>query len=304
MAATLTISSSDPDTPTAQVSLSGTGEIPVVTDSDGDGVPDGDDQCPGAPGLPPDGCPVNLGDGDSDGVPDSFDQCPNDPNKAFPGTQGCGNSDIVPLEQQISNQNQQIDFLNQQVSSLQTDSDGDGFPDVFDQCDSDPLKILAGANGCGNPEPDLNQLISGLQNTISSLNDQVLQMQQALAGSNPVYCGIPQNSWPVVIRGTDGNDRLVGTNNNDLILGFGGNDKIIGKQGNDCIIGGPGSDILFGNLGNDNLSGNDGDDRIHGGVGNDSIDGGSGTDRCTGGQGANTIASCEIPDQNMKEEDD
>jgi hypothetical protein len=53
-----------------------------VVDSDGDGVPDGDDQCPGfddtidvdADGIP-DGCD-DLIDSDGDGVADADDQCP------------------------------------------------------------------------------------------------------------------------------------------------------------------------------------------------------------------------------------
>ncbi len=46
-------------------------ELPVL-DTDGDGVPDGTDQCPQQPGPPPPGCP----DRDRDGVFDAADKCP------------------------------------------------------------------------------------------------------------------------------------------------------------------------------------------------------------------------------------
>ena len=269
---------------------------PPVTDSDGDGVLDDVDSCPTIPASTPDGCPV-ITDTDNDGVPDAYDQCPSDPNKAFPGTQGCGNSETESLEQQIAS-------LNQQILDLQNDTDQDGVPDLFDQCASDPAKVFPGLNGCGAPEPDFNQVILELQNTISNLGNQIIQLQESLASSNPVYCGIAQNSWPVVIRGSPNNDKLIGTNNNDLIIGFGGDDKIIGKQGNDCLVGGPGEDRIFGNRGNDVILGGDGNDRIHGGQGSDNIDGEGGTDRCYGGQGSNVINSCEIPDKNIEDEEE
>jgi len=58
-------------------------------DSDGDGVPDAMDQCPGTPaGVKVDesGCPL---DSDGDGVPDYMDQCPNTPAGATVNEQGC-----------------------------------------------------------------------------------------------------------------------------------------------------------------------------------------------------------------------
>ena len=58
-------------------------------DSDGDGVPDYIDQCPGTPkGVQVDGrgCPL---DSDGDGVPDNVDQCPGTPNGAKVDSRGC-----------------------------------------------------------------------------------------------------------------------------------------------------------------------------------------------------------------------
>ena len=58
-------------------------------DSDGDGVPDAIDQCPGTPpGVAVDavGCPK---DSDGDGVPDYLDKCPGTPTGAKVDANGC-----------------------------------------------------------------------------------------------------------------------------------------------------------------------------------------------------------------------
>jgi OmpA-OmpF porin, OOP family len=69
-----------------------TGRTDCVADSDGDGVPDNLDQCPGTPpGTKVDdkGCPIGTQDSDGDGVPDSADQCPDTPTGAKVDAQGC-----------------------------------------------------------------------------------------------------------------------------------------------------------------------------------------------------------------------
>lgn len=61
----------------------------VATDSDGDGVPDKMDQCPGTPAgaqVDAKGCEL---DSDGDGVPNSQDKCPNTPAKALVNSDGC-----------------------------------------------------------------------------------------------------------------------------------------------------------------------------------------------------------------------
>jgi OOP family OmpA-OmpF porin len=60
-----------------------------VIDSDGDGVPDASDKCPGTPrgvAVDADGCPLDT---DGDGVPDYKDRCPNTPKGAKVNSQGC-----------------------------------------------------------------------------------------------------------------------------------------------------------------------------------------------------------------------
>ena len=65
-------------------------EAPKVVDSDGDGIPDDQDECPQVPGVPEyRGCPVP--DADGDGIPDDKDLCPD-----VPGTEefsGCPKPD-------------------------------------------------------------------------------------------------------------------------------------------------------------------------------------------------------------------
>ena len=67
-----------------------------VTDTDNDGVPDTQDQCPGTPtGTPVDanGCAITDSDSDNDGVPDSVDLCPNTPAGTIVHSDGCPISD-------------------------------------------------------------------------------------------------------------------------------------------------------------------------------------------------------------------
>ena len=88
-------------------------------DSDGDGVPDDKDQCPGTPaGAPVDanGCPLYS---DGDGVPDYLDKCPGTPSGVKVDADGC------PL-----------------------DSDGDGVPDYLDKCPNTPAGTKVDADGC------------------------------------------------------------------------------------------------------------------------------------------------------------
>ena len=88
-------------------------------DSDGDGVPDDIDQCPGTPaGAPVDdkGCPLYS---DGDGVPDYLDKCPGTPSGVKVDADGC------PL-----------------------DTDGDGVPDYLDKCPGTPAGMKVDSDGC------------------------------------------------------------------------------------------------------------------------------------------------------------
>ena len=95
------------------------GGKPADKDSDGDGVLDSADQCPGTPnGVAVDatGCPL---DSDGDGVIDADDECRGTPNGVAVDAVGC------PL-----------------------DSDGDGVYDYLDKCPGTPLGRTVDADGC------------------------------------------------------------------------------------------------------------------------------------------------------------
>ena len=88
-------------------------------DSDGDGVADGADKCPGTPkGVAVDGsgCPI---DSDGDGVADYQDKCPNTPAGTAVDANGCA-----------------------------LDSDGDGVPDSADKCPGTPAGVKVDSSGC------------------------------------------------------------------------------------------------------------------------------------------------------------
>ncbi|MEQ8766951.1 MAG: IPT/TIG domain-containing protein [Planctomycetota bacterium] len=112
------------------------------TDSDGDRLIDGCDQCPQdaqkiEPG--PCGCGVAEVDSDQDGTPDCNDLCPGDPNKIDPGDCGCGVTDV----------------------DTDVDTDGDGVPDCIDNCvdTPNPDQKDCDGNGVGDAcesSPDCN----------------------------------------------------------------------------------------------------------------------------------------------------
>lgn len=94
-------------------------------DTDGDGVKDGSDLCPGTPpGSPVDenGCEF---DDDGDGVVNSEDQCPDTPKGVAVDSRGC-----------------------------ERDDDGDGVPNSKDQCPGTPRGAKVDANGCADTDKD------------------------------------------------------------------------------------------------------------------------------------------------------
>jgi len=118
-------------------------------DSDGDGVPDDLDKCPGTPfGVKVDGggCPL---DSDRDGVPDYLDRCPGTPSGVKVDSSGC------PLD---SDRDGVLDYLDRcpgtpggvkvDGSGCPLDSDGDGVPDYVDRCPGTPQGAKVDEKGC------------------------------------------------------------------------------------------------------------------------------------------------------------
>lgn len=95
-------------------------------DSDGDGVLDRSDKCPGTPsGVKVDakGCPL---DSDGDGVYDYQDKCPDTPKGEKVDKNGC---------------------------PLNKDADNDGITDADDRCPNSPAGAQVDANGCWQIAP-------------------------------------------------------------------------------------------------------------------------------------------------------
>ena len=122
---------------------------PKVVDSDGDGVPDDKDRCPGTvkgAKVDANGCEL---DGDKDGVVDRLDKCPTTPPGRKVNAEGCeldGDGDGV------------VDALDKcpgtppgrkvNAEGCELDSDGDGVVDALDKCPGTPAGAKVDANGC------------------------------------------------------------------------------------------------------------------------------------------------------------
>ena len=118
-------------------------------DSDGDGVLDGLDKCPGTPKgakIDASGCPIDT---DGDGVFDGIDQCPDTPKGATVDATGCphdsdGDGVLDGLDKCPGTpKDAKVD-----ASGCPIDSDGDGVFDGIDQCPDTPKGLKVDAKGC------------------------------------------------------------------------------------------------------------------------------------------------------------
>mgnify|MGYP004443623457 FL=1 len=126
-------------------------------DSDGDGVPDKYDRCPGTPpaaysSVDMTGCPK---DSDGDGVEDYLDKCPNTPSEAWStvDAHGCPkDSDGDGIEDYLDEcpgtPKEAAGYVDSK--GCPKDSDGDGIPDYLDKCPDTPeeAKGAVDENGC------------------------------------------------------------------------------------------------------------------------------------------------------------
>ena len=122
-----------------------------VVDSDGDGVTDDLDKCPGTPaGTPVDssGCPLPQDD-DGDGVTNDIDKCPGTPAGAKVDATGCeldSDGDGVGDSRDQCPNTPAGAKVNEQGCEL--DSDGDGVVDSQDKCPDTPKGDRVDAIGC------------------------------------------------------------------------------------------------------------------------------------------------------------
>ena len=123
----------------------------VAVDSDQDGVPDDQDDCPlNEPGVKVDrhGCPLDT---DFDGVPDGLDHCPNTDREAgnLVDVYGCAiDSDFDGIPDFADNCPH--NRIGAQVDSqgCPLDSDKDGVPDGLDDCPYTLSGVEVDRNGC------------------------------------------------------------------------------------------------------------------------------------------------------------
>lgn len=112
-------------------------------DTDGDGIPDRKDKCPGTPAgvqVDENGCPVDT---DGDSVPDYQDQCPSEAGLAELG--GCPDrdGDGVADKDDVC-----LDEAGTSATNGCPDSDGDGIADKDDKCADTPAGTEVDAEGC------------------------------------------------------------------------------------------------------------------------------------------------------------
>ncbi len=124
----------------------------VVKDSDGDGVVDDLDRCPGTPsGVQVDraGCPL---DSDRDGVYDYLDKCPGTPAGVRVNSSGCPfDSDgdgVYDYQDKCPGTPAGVKV---NMDGCPLDSDGDGVPDYLDKCPGSPAGVKVDADGCTPP---------------------------------------------------------------------------------------------------------------------------------------------------------
>jgi OOP family OmpA-OmpF porin len=130
-------------------STTATTPVAQPVDSDGDGVPDTLDKCPGTPAgvaVDKDGCPL---DSDRDGVPDYLDKCPGTPAGVAVDKDGC------PLDSDRDGVPDYLDKCPGTPAGVAVDKDGcpldsdrDGVPDYLDKCPGTPAGVKVDKDGC------------------------------------------------------------------------------------------------------------------------------------------------------------
>ena len=124
-------------------------DVLLYPDSDGDGVADHLDKCPGTPkGVKVDavGCPLDT---DGDGVPDYLDKCPNTPKGVKVDATGCPiDSDGDGVPDNLDKCPNTPKGCKVDADGCPIDSDGDGVADCFDKCLNTPRGIVVDETGC------------------------------------------------------------------------------------------------------------------------------------------------------------
>ncbi len=132
--------------------------VELKVDSDGDGVKDELDKCPGTPAgekVDARGCSQSQFDADNDGVPDYLDQCPGTPSDESADANGCSPSQKDDDDDGINNKidicpgtpkGEKVDRYG--CTREQSDPDKDGVHKADDLCPDTPKGRIVDDTGC------------------------------------------------------------------------------------------------------------------------------------------------------------
>jgi OOP family OmpA-OmpF porin len=153
-----------------------------AVDSDGDGVNDDLDRCPGTPaGTPVDsnGCPL---DDDGDGVTNDADKCPNTPAGTKVDATGCEpDSDGDGVGDSLDQCPNTPPGTRVDDKGCELDSDGDGIFDSQDKCPDTPKGERVDATGCPFNKELLLQGVKFSTNSAELLPESVTVLDRAIA---------------------------------------------------------------------------------------------------------------------------
>ncbi len=292
--------------------------INQLIDSDGDGIPDDVDTCPGhddnvdidGDGIP-DGCDTSIvgdprcsGNGTYDSVTDSC-TCFSDGD----GTLGSGNGHFTGASCSICAPNFFPAIGNLDACTVSCSPSGtSATPGLTFGCNSHGTCSSIGqcqcdigfeGNSCAIPSDSDNDGIPDSADLCpfedatgqDSDGDGCIDTQADSDGDGipddiEAMCNVDVSN---MIVGTANADWIIGTNQNDVIFGGDGDDLIFAGKGHDCVFGEGGDDWIFGRQGNDEIHGGAGDDAIRANAGNDLIFGDAGNDALEGMKGDDTI---------------
>lgn len=153
-----------------------------VVDTDGDGVTDDLDKCPGTPAgasVDSNGCPL---DDDGDGVTNELDKCPGTPPGTKVDASGCApDSDgdgVADTSDQCPNTpaGTKVDD-----KGCELDSDGDGILDSQDKCPDTPKGQRVDATGCPFNKELLLQGVKFETNSAELLPESIPVLDRAIA---------------------------------------------------------------------------------------------------------------------------
>lgn len=172
------------------------------TDTDGDGVPDRRDNCPGTPAgavVDLEGCPV---DSDGDGVPDGIDRCPETPAGIQVDSGGCSkDSDGDGVFDGPDKCPGTPGGATVDSSGCPKDSDGDGVFDGLDRCPDTPRGASVDGSGCPK-DGDGDGVFDGLDNCPNTVRGATVDGHGCAKDSDAdgVYDGL--DKCPDTPRGT------------------------------------------------------------------------------------------------------